>query len=151
MTTVSLVVAMAHKNVIGRDNGLPWGRLPEDLKHFKAVTMGKPVLMGRKTFESIGKPLPGRTNFVLTRDAKWKAEGVVVVHSLDEALTGDELSGIGGAEIYRLLLPLARPHLPHPDRYGRGRRHGVSRRSTIRNGCKPRAAISRPTSAIPTT
>ena len=107
MTTVSLVVAMAHKNVIGRDNGLPWGRLPEDLKHFKAVTMGKPVLMGRKTFESIGKPLPGRTNFVLTRDAKWQAEGVVVIHSLDEALTGDELSGIGGAEIYRLLLPLA--------------------------------------------
>src|SRR5882724_9049383 len=104
---ISLVVAMARNNVIGRDNGLPWGRLPEDLKHFKAVTMGKPVLMGRKTFESIGKPLPGRTNFVLTRDAKWKAEGVVVIHSLDEALTGDELSGIGGAEIYRLLLPLA--------------------------------------------
>ena len=98
---------MARNGVIGRDNGLPWGRLPEDLKHFKAVTLGKPVLMGRKTFESIGKPLPGRTNLVLTRDRGWKAQGVVAVHSLDEALTGDYVSGIGGAEIYRLLLPVA--------------------------------------------
>jgi len=107
MTAVSLVVAMAHNNVIGRDNGLPWGRLPEDLKHFKAVTLGKPVLMGRKTYESIGRPLPGRTNFVLTRDRSWKADGVIAVHSLDEAMIGDALSGIGGAEIYRLLLPVA--------------------------------------------
>jgi dihydrofolate reductase len=104
---ISLVVAMARNNVIGRDNGLPWQRLPEDLKHFKALTLGKPVLMGRKTFESIGKPLPGRTNLVLTRDRGWKAAGVVVVHSLNEALTGDELSGIGGAELYRQLIPLA--------------------------------------------
>jgi dihydrofolate reductase len=106
---ISLVVAMAHNNVIGRDNGLPWGRLPEDLKHFKTVTLGKPVLMGRKTYESIGKPLPGRANLVLTRDRGWKADGVTVVHSLDEvqALAGDELSGIGGAEIYRLLMPVA--------------------------------------------
>src|SRR5882757_4804787 len=107
MTAVALVVAMAHNNVIGRDNGLPWGRLPEDLKHFKAVTLGKPVLMGRKTYESIGKPLPGRTNFVLTRDRGWQADGVVAVHCLREAMTGDALSGIGGAEIYRLLLPVA--------------------------------------------
>jgi len=104
---IALVVAMARNGVIGRDNGLPWGRLPEDLKHFKAVTLGKPVLMGRKTYESIGKPLPGRTNFVLTRDRGWKVQGVVAVHSLDEALTGDYVSGIGGAEIYRLLLPVA--------------------------------------------
>jgi dihydrofolate reductase len=106
---VSLVVAMAHNNVIGRDNGLPWQRLPEDLKHFKTVTLGKPVLMGRKTFESIGKPLPGRTNLVLTRDGGWKSNGVVAVHSVSEAqaLAGNEWSGIGGAEIYRLLLPLA--------------------------------------------
>src|ERR1700754_3680394 len=97
---------MTRNNVIGRDNALPW-RLPEDLKHFKSVTMGKPVLMGRKTFDSIGKPLPGRTNLVLTRDKSWKADGVVVVHSLDDALQGEALSGIGGAEIYRLLLPLA--------------------------------------------
>lgn len=116
MVDVSLVVAMAHNNVIGRDNGLPWGRLPEDLKHFKAVTLGRPVLMGRKTFDSIGKPLPGRANLVLTRDPGWKADGVVVVHSLKEALTGDALSGIGGAEIYRLLLPYAaRIHLTRID------------------------------------
>ena len=107
MTAVALVVAMAHNQVIGRDNGLPWGHLPEDLKHFKAVTLGKPVLMGRKTYESIGKPLPGRTNFVLTRDRNWRADGVIAVHSLKEAMTGDALSGIGGAEIYRLLLPVA--------------------------------------------
>jgi dihydrofolate reductase len=103
---ISLVVAMARNNVIGRDNGLPW-RLPEDLKHFKAVTMGKPVLMGRKTYESIGRPLPGRTNLVLTRDTGWKARGVVVVHSIAEALQGDEVAGIGGAEIFQLLIPLA--------------------------------------------
>jgi dihydrofolate reductase len=107
---VSLVVAMTRNRVIGRDNALPW-RLPADLKHFKAITLGKPVLMGRKTFESIGKPLPGRTNIVLTRDPRWQAEGTVVVHSIDAALAqaGDapELAGIGGAEIFRLLIPMA--------------------------------------------
>lgn len=97
---------MARNNVIGRDNGLPW-RLPADLKHFKSITMGKPVLMGRKTYESIGKPLPGRTNLVLTRDTRWKAQGVVVVHSIAEALQGEEVAGIGGAEIFALLIPLA--------------------------------------------
>ena len=107
---VSMVVAMARNRVIGRGNALPW-RLPEDLKHFKAVTLGKPVLMGRKTFLSIGKPLPGRTNLVLTRDTGWKAEGVVVVHSLDEALSSvgaaPELACIGGAEVFELCMPLA--------------------------------------------
>jgi dihydrofolate reductase len=106
---VSLVVAMARNHVIGRDNALPW-RLPEDLKHFKAVTMGKPVLMGRKTFESIGKVLPGRTNLVLTRDTGWKTEGVVVVHSVAEALSraadAQEVACIGGAEVFQLLMPL---------------------------------------------
>jgi dihydrofolate reductase len=101
---------MTQEGVIGRDNALPW-RLPEDLKHFKAVTMGKPVLMGRKTFESIGKPLPGRTNVVLTRDSRWRAEGVEVVSSIAEALertqAAPEVAGIGGAEIFRVLLPLA--------------------------------------------
>jgi dihydrofolate reductase len=109
-TAISLVVAMARNRVIGRDNALPW-RLPEDLKHFKAVTFGKPVLMGRKTFESIGKPLPGRTNLVLTRDASWKSQGAVVVRSIDEALQrssgANELAGIGGAEIFAQLIPLA--------------------------------------------
>ena len=71
--------------MIGRDNGMPW-HLPDDLKHFKARTMGKPMLMGRKTFESIGRPLPGRTSLVLTRDPEWHADGVVVVRSLDDAL-----------------------------------------------------------------
>lgn len=120
MPLVSLVVAMAHNNVIGRDNGLPW-HLPADLKHFKAVTWGKPILMGRKTFESIGKPLPGRTNLVLTRDRGWLAPGgVLVAHTLDEALEhvkdAPVLAGIGGAEVFRLLMPLAtRIHLTRID------------------------------------
>jgi dihydrofolate reductase len=108
---ISLVVAATENDVIGRDNGMPW-HLPDDLKYFKARTMGKPMLMGRKTFESIGKPLPGRTSLVLTRDATWRADGVVVVGSLDEALAWarnvPELCAIGGAEIFRLVLPLAR-------------------------------------------
>ena len=108
---ISLIVAMAQNGVIGRDNSLPW-RLPEDLKRFRSFTLGKPILMGRKTFESIGRPLPERTNLVLTRDRGWFAHGVVVVHSLVEALVqagaSAELVAIGGAEIYRLLLPLAR-------------------------------------------
>jgi|SRR5271170_420586 dihydrofolate reductase len=108
---VSLIVAMAQNGVIGRDNALPW-RLPEDLKRFKAFTLGKSILMGRKTYESIGRPLPGRANLVLTRDRKWIAAGVTVVHSVEQALTqtgpGKELVAIGGAEIYRLVLPFAR-------------------------------------------
>jgi dihydrofolate reductase len=101
---------MASNGVIGRDNTLPW-HLPEDLRHFKAVTLGKPVLMGRRTFESIGKPLPGRTNLVLTHNRAWHAEGAVTLHSMEEALSRAEgepdLAGIGGAEIFRLLLPRA--------------------------------------------
>jgi dihydrofolate reductase len=108
---ISLIVAMAQNGVIGRDNTLPW-RLPEDLKRFKEFTLGKPILMGRKTFEAIGRPLPGRANLVLTRDRDWRAPGVIPVHSVEEALlqtrTCDELVAIGGAEIYRLLLPMAR-------------------------------------------
>jgi dihydrofolate reductase len=108
---VSLIVAMAQNGVIGRDNALPW-RLPEVLKRFKAFTLGKTILMGRKTYESIGRPLPGRANLVLTRDRNWIAAGVIVVHSVEQALTqagpGKELVAIGGAEIYRLVLPFAR-------------------------------------------
>jgi dihydrofolate reductase len=116
---VSLVVAMARNHVIGRDNALPW-RLPADLTHFKAVTWGKPILMGRKTFESIGKPLPGRANLVLTRDRGWMAAGVLVVHSPDEALerarNAPELACIGGAEVFQLFMPLAtRMHLTRVD------------------------------------
>ncbi len=108
---ISLIVAMAQNGVIGSDNSLPW-RLPEDLRRFRAFTLGKPILMGRKTFESLGRPLPGRTNLVLTRDRGWFAPGVIVVHSVEEALSqsgsSDELVVIGGAQIYRLVLPVAR-------------------------------------------
>ena len=107
---VSLIVAMAENGCIGRDNALPW-RLPHDLRRFKALTLGKPILMGRKTYESIGRPLPERRNLVLTRDHHWRREGVLAVHSLGHALgcvRGDaELIGIGGAEVYRLLMPFA--------------------------------------------
>ena len=82
---LSLIVAMAQNRVIGINNNLPW-HLSEDLKYFKRVTMGKPIIMGRKTFESIGKPLPGRTNIVVTRNQKYTADGIKVVHSLDEAI-----------------------------------------------------------------
>ena len=86
---VSLIVAMAQNGVIGRDNALPW-RLPKDLKRFKASTIGKPILMGRKTFESIGRPLPGRPNLVLTRDRLWGADGVTVVHSTSAHCVGSK-------------------------------------------------------------
>ena len=107
---ISFIVAKARNGVIGDNNQLPW-RLPADLKHFKAVTLGKPVLMGRKTFESIGKPLPQRTNIVVTRDAAYQAEGCVVVHSIDAALAAakdaEEVMVIGGAQFYEQLLPRA--------------------------------------------
>lgn len=109
--SVEFVVAVAENDVIGRDNGLPW-RLPADLRHFKAVTLGHSVLMGRKTFESIGKSLPGRRNFVLTRSADFAAAGCTIVHTLDEARAaagpGGPLMVIGGAEVFRLSLALAR-------------------------------------------
>lgn len=109
MIRLAAVVAMGSNRCIGIDNKLPW-YLPEDLKHFKAVTLGKPVIMGRKTFESIGKPLPGRTNIVVTRSADWSAPGARVVNSIERAigmgkaqaeLDGvDEAMIIGGAQIY---------------------------------------------------
>ncbi len=108
---VSLIVAMDEDGVIGRDNALPW-RLPDDLKRFKALTFGKPILMGRRTYESIGKPLPGRLNLVLTRSPDWRAQGVEAVHSIEAAVgrarTAPELAVIGGEEVFRLALPLAR-------------------------------------------
>jgi len=108
---ISLVVAMADNRVIGRDNGLPW-HLPADLQHFKRITMGKPILMGRRTWESIGRPLPGRTSIVITRDAGYAAPGCIVVHSVEAALQaaaecGDEAMVIGGAEFYAQVLPRA--------------------------------------------
>jgi dihydrofolate reductase len=109
------MVAMAENRVIGRNNNLPW-YLPEDLKYFKKTTMGKPIIMGRKTYESIGKPLPGRTNIVVTRNANFTADGVRVVHSLDDAIAlatqisiidgSSEAIVIGGGQIYQAALPL---------------------------------------------
>jgi len=107
---LSLIVAASRNNVIGAGGKLPW-HLSADLKHFKKLTLGHPVLMGRKTFESIGKPLPGRTNIVITRQKEYQACGATVVHSLEEALRvcekEPEVFVIGGAEIYKEALPQA--------------------------------------------
>jgi dihydrofolate reductase len=118
MTAISLVLARADNGIIGNKGGIPW-RIPEDMKRFKALTMGHPLVMGRKTWDSFPrKPLPGRTNIVITRDSAWRADGAVVAHSLYDALTKaraenpDEIAVIGGAEIYHAALPLAtRVHL----------------------------------------
>jgi dihydrofolate reductase len=111
----SLVVAVAENGVIGRDNRLPW-RLPDDLAYFKRVTMGHPIVMGRRTYESIGKPLPGRENIVVTHQRDYRAPGCTVVHSLEEAWNAangaQEVSVIGGTAIFRDTLPVAdRIHL----------------------------------------
>jgi dihydrofolate reductase len=112
--TLCLIVAVAENGVIGRDNDLPW-RLSGDLKRFKSLTMGKPLIMGRKTYESIGRPLPGRTSIVLTRDDDFSADGVLVAHDQADAMAladktarvigAAEIMVIGGAGIYRLFLP----------------------------------------------
>ncbi|WP_076541213.1 dihydrofolate reductase [Shewanella sp. UCD-KL21] len=107
---IAMIAAMANNRVIGKDNKMPW-HLPEDLKHFKAMTLGKPVVMGRKTFESIGRPLPGRHNIVISRQADYHIEGVSCVSSFEQAkqlVTGcDELVVIGGGQLYKEILPLA--------------------------------------------
>ncbi|MGU5653897.1 type 3 dihydrofolate reductase [Aeromonas allosaccharophila] len=109
---ISMIAAMAHDRVIGKDNQMPW-HLPADLAHFKRVTLGKPVLMGRKTFESIGRPLPGRRNLVISRNPGYQAEGIEVVGSVEAALallTGsavEELMVIGGGHLYAEMLPSA--------------------------------------------
>lgn len=114
---VAYVVALDRRGIIGADGGIPW-RLPADMRFFKEITLGKPVIMGRKTFESIGRPLPGRHNIVITRQAGYQAEGVTVVNGVVDAVAaaGDvpEIAIIGGAEIYRLFWPLAnRLYLTH--------------------------------------
>lgn len=116
MTDLAIIVAVAENGVIGNNNSLPW-KLPEDLQNFKRITMGKPVVMGRKTYESIGKPLPGRTNIVITRNVSFHAEGVQVVHSIDDALAMaseiaahagvGEVMVMGGADIYAATIPRA--------------------------------------------
>ena len=107
---LSMIVAMAENRVIGRNNKLPW-YLPEDLKYFKKVTMGKPIIMGRNTFESIGRPLPGRRNIVISRNLAYQATGVEVVASITDALALvadiDEVMVIGGGAIYRHCIAMA--------------------------------------------
>lgn len=105
---ISVIVAMSKNRVIGKDNKMPW-HLPADLAYFKRTTMGHTVLMGRKTFESMGRPLPGRKNVILTRQKDYHPEGCTVFHSIDEALsafTGENLFVIGGAEIIKEFLPV---------------------------------------------
>lgn len=111
---LSLIAAVGSNRVIGRDGALPW-HLPEDLKRFKALTMGHTIVMGRKTHESIGRLLPGRHTIIVTRQRGYRVDGATVVHSIEEALdraAGDEVFVIGGGEIYAAALPLAdRLHL----------------------------------------
>jgi len=110
--TIALIAALSENRVLGKDNELVW-HLPKDMRWFKTKTMGYPVVMGRKTFESFGNPLPGRTNIVITRNPDYQAEGTIVVTSLDAALAEaaryhtDTIFVAGGAEIYRQALPLA--------------------------------------------
>src|SRR5271169_5386447 len=116
MPNITLVAAVSENGVIGRGNALPW-RLKSDMQHFRAITMGKPVIMGRRTFLSIGKPLAGRTNIVVSRDPAFAAPGILVASSLDAALAaacGDalrrqvgEIIIAGGADIYAQTMPLA--------------------------------------------
>jgi dihydrofolate reductase len=108
---VVAILARADNGAIGTEGGLPW-RIPADLKRFKALTMGAPMIMGRRTFESLGRPLPGRRHIVLTRDRGWRADGAEVAHSVNEALDlalntapNTTVSVIGGAEVFALLLP----------------------------------------------
>ena len=116
---LNLIAALGKNGVIGIGNRLPW-QLPDDLRHFKALTLGHPVLMGRKTFESLGRPLPGRRNIVITRNAHYRPEGAEVAGSIEQALAlcqgAQEVFFIGGADIYRQALPLAeRLHLTEVD------------------------------------
>ena len=107
MTRLIAIVAMTPERVIGRDGNLPW-HLPEDLAFFKRTTSGHPIVMGRKTYDSIGRPLPGRRTVVVTRQPDWSADGVEVVHTLEEALKYEgDLYVAGGGEIYRQALPYA--------------------------------------------
>lgn len=104
---ISLIAALGNNRVIGKDNAMPW-HLPADLKYFKRITLGKPIIMGRKTFDSIGRPLPGRTSIIVTRDPDYQADGCVTVNSVDAALQAakgaEEVMVIGGAELFKQIL-----------------------------------------------
>ena len=107
---ISIIAAIGNNNVIGKDNKLPWN-LPEDMEHFKKLTLGKPVIMGQRTFESIGMALPGRTNIILTQDKNFRAEGCIISYSIEEALekakSFPEVMICGGVSVYQQFLPLA--------------------------------------------
>lgn len=113
---ISFILAMDNNRVIGKDNDLPW-HIPADLQYFKRVTMGKPIIMGRKTYESIGRPLPGRENIVVTRDKSYEAPGCTVIHDIQDVVklamerssndNQDEMFVIGGAELFKLTFPYA--------------------------------------------
>lgn len=109
--TITLVLAHDEAGAIGAGDGLPWPRLPEDMKHFRDATRGRPVVMGRRTMETLGKPLPWRNNIVVTRNREWAMPGVTVVHDVDSAIKAgggaDEIMVVGGAEIYAQFLPRA--------------------------------------------
>lgn len=116
---ISFLVAMDNKRTIGKDNDLPW-HLPDDLAYFKRVTMGHPMVMGRKTYESIGRPLPGRENIILTRNKDYRAEGCTIVHTIEEVIDrhrpDEELFIIGGAEIFNTTFSHAdRLYITHID------------------------------------
>lgn len=130
---ITIVVAVADNNVIGNDGGMPW-RLSADLKRFKGLTMGRPMIMGRKTFESIGKPLPGRTSIVVTRDETWQSPGAVPVGSLEQAIAvatslaaqsdALEIAVVGGGEIYRQAMTHADTlHVTHIEAQPEGDTH----------------------------
>jgi dihydrofolate reductase len=119
MTILSMIVAHADNRVIGKDNDMPW-HLPADLAYFKKTTLGKPIIMGRKTYQSIGRPLPGRKNIVISHDSDYKAEGIEVVGSVEAALAlvndVEEAMVIGGGAIYKHCLPVAqRLYITHID------------------------------------
>lgn len=119
MTILSMIVAHANNRVIGKNNDMPW-HLPADLAYFKKTTLGKPIIMGRKTFQSIGRPLPGRKNIVISRDESYQVEGVEVVNSVDAALSlvsdSEEVMVIGGGAIYQHCLAAAqRLYITHID------------------------------------
>ena len=126
---ISIIVALDEGRVIGSEGGMPW-HLPADLKFFKSMTMGKPIIMGRSTWESIGRPLPGRTNIVITRNPSFHADGCRVAHSVDEALAmareeaAEEAMIIGGAAIYEQTLPRTdRLYLTHISAHLVGDKH----------------------------
>ena len=152
MTRIAFVVAYDRGRAIGKDNRLPW-RLPDDMRHVRNVTMGKPMIMGRRTWDSIGRPLPGRTSIVLTRDREFRCDGCLVARTPEEAikLAGavPEIIVFGGARVFEEFLPRAdRIYLTEVEPTSMATR--TSRRSTSRSGVRSSGPVIPPTNAIPT-